>query len=485
MNNWISKVPQRYWAYLALSIWAILCFALLHKTFYWIDEGAAQALLLVWSVVDGVVSPVVTLGFPDFRTVFFAPIGFLWPGSIVAAKIATVLLMSSAAWSLYRWRQQSGDTEGAMLATGLLLVAPLMLDQIDTVSVAVYLLITFAWGAWLDQMYRETPMPFGGKYFAQLFLSFFCVTLHPAGLAYPLVLLWSWHKSPLDKKQRGYYLGGVGMMVALALLLTLGWQHVTWLANPVKSLSALFLGIENGGEFGTSRWLSAIGGLSLLLLVIWKQAGSLLKDFLGRMLLVALVIAVLVGDEIFAVVALVICLYWGLPLLLGKGGNIEGGFWRQRGVALALVMVISTMFMMNDKARYEIVQSGYLEPRDQLIKGFSENKDIFPGDKIVRDSPEKKGIRVASQWPARTMLACRCDALPLPPNAKDSDALFAMLKGINYILFDPRKPMNSDLSRNLAMMGAVKAETIVLEQGGVVIEMKNTTTPSQAPAEVK
>lgn len=484
MNDWISKVPQRYWAYLALSAWAIMCFALLHKTFYGIDEGAAQALLLVWSVVDGVVSPVVTLGFPDFRTVFFAPIGFLWPGSMVAAKVVTILLMSGAAWSLYRWRQQSGDTEGALLATGLLLVAPLMLDQIDVVSVAVYLLITFAWGAWLDRMYREAPVPFGGIYFTQLFLSFFSVTLHPAGLAYPLVLLWAWHKTPIDKKQRGYYLGGVGLVVALALLLTLGWRHVAWFDNPVKSLAAMLLGVSSGGEFGVSRWLSGVGGLFLLLVVIWKQAGSLLNDFLGRVLLAALAISVCVGDEIFAVMALVLCLYWGVPLLLGKGENITGGFWRQRGVAFSLIMVVSTMFMMNDRAHYEVVASDYLAPRDHFLKTFADDKDIFPGESAGKDSSRKKGLRVASQWPARTMLACRCDALPLPPNAQDSDALYAMLKGIDYVLFDPRKPANGELSRNLAMMGAGKAETIILESGGVVIEMKRPLIAS-APAEVK
>jgi hypothetical protein len=70
------------------------------------------------------------------------------------------------------------------------------------------------------------------------------------------------------------------------------------------------------------------------------------------------------------------------------------------------------------------------------------------------------------------MLACRCDALPLPPPAKDSDALLVMLKGINLMIFDPHDPVNSSLSSNLATMGAEQVETVALQPGGVIVEIK-------------
>ena len=70
------------------------------------------------------------------------------------------------------------------------------------------------------------------------------------------------------------------------------------------------------------------------------------------------------------------------------------------------------------------------------------------------------------------MLACRCDALPLPPNAKDSDALYEMLHGVNYLIFDPRDPANSSLSHNLSYMDSGKVETIVLQKGGVIVQVK-------------
>jgi hypothetical protein len=78
------------------------------------------------------------------------------------------------------------------------------------------------------------------------------------------------------------------------------------------------------------------------------------------------------------------------------------------------------------------------------------------------------------------MLACRCDALPLPPDAKDSEALFDMLHGIDYLIFDPRDIQNGSLAHNLANMEAGKTETIVLQQGGVIVQVKNRL-PVPAP----
>src|ERR1022692_4241500 len=101
MNNWFLRIPQKFWAYVALLLWGALCYQLLHKTSYGLDEGAARALLLVWSVAGDVVSPIVTLGLPDFRTLFFVPVGYLWIGNIVAAKISTMLVMACAVWAIH------------------------------------------------------------------------------------------------------------------------------------------------------------------------------------------------------------------------------------------------------------------------------------------------------------------------------------------------------------------------------------------------
>jgi hypothetical protein len=475
MNNWLSRIPQKYWALLSLLLWGALCFMLMDKTAYGIDEGAAHALLLAWSVADNVVSSIVTLGLPDFRAVILAPVGYLWTGNVLAAKMATIFVMSGSAWAFHAWRRQSGDSEGALLATGLLLISPLVIDQIDTISVAPFLLITFALGVWSDQIYRESPQAFGAMYFAQLFLCAVSTTLHPAGLAYPLALLWSWYRNPLNRKQQSYFVGGITLTILLSLVLTLGWSHVEWFTNPVKSLSNVLLGPSDGEKIGAFRWMTGIGVLFILLLVIWKHAGNLWTDLLGRIFLGSLAIGILAGDDIFGIIALVTCLYWGLPLVLQKRTGTQGGFWQQRGLAMLLIIVIATIFMNIDKARYQTVLEGNLSPRDNLIKALVVNIENPSTDGHTQKPPSEKPFRIASQWPARTMLACRCDTLPLPPGVEDEHALFAMLKGINYLIFDPRDPENSSLSHNLALMGAGKVETVILQQGGVIVEIKDTT----------
>ncbi len=483
MNNWLSKTPQKCWAYSALIIWAALSFMLLHKTTYGIDEGAAHALLLIWSITDNVVSPIVTLGVPDFRVIFLAPIGFLWTGDVLPAKVATILIMSVAVWAFHTWRIRNGEAESALLASGLLLISPLLLEQIDTLSVAAFMLFAFALGAWADQIYRESQKAFGGMYFSQLFLCFVAITLHPIGLAYPLALLWAWYKDPVDKKHQTYFFGGIGASILMALILTLGWSHVSWFVNPIKSLASLLLGPESDEEFGVFHWIAGIGMSLILLLVLIKQARNLWADLLGRTLLIGLAIGIFTGDAIFGIVALATCLYWGLPLLLNKSTHLQGGFWRQRGLVLVLTVFLATTCMISNKLRYEMLQTSNLSPRDSLIKILAEDSGLFLTEDKDQDAPAKKSLRVASQWPALTMLACRCDALPLPPEAKDSDALYAMLQGISFMIFDPRDLANSSLSHNLATMGVGKVETIILEKGGVIVKVKNPApAPAQSPA---
>jgi hypothetical protein len=255
-------------------------------------------------------------------------------------------------------------------------------------------------------------------------------------------------------------------------LLTFGWHHIEWLSNPVISLSGLLSGPANQEEFGAFGWARGLGVLVILIVVIWKQARNLWIDFLGRTLLIAIITGFPAGDQTWSVMALTICLYWGLPLLLPT--NSTNGFFAQRGMALLLLFVLSTTFMLADKSQHELILSGYLSPRDNLIKSLAENTN-FGIDATGQSHTKKKPIRVASQWPGLTMLACKCDALPLPPPAKDSETLLAMLRSFNYLIFDPRDTKNSSLSQNLASVNAGKFETIALQKGGVIIEIKDPT----------
>jgi hypothetical protein len=138
--------------------------------------------------------------------------------------------------------------------------------------------------------------------------------------------------------------------------------------------------------------------------------------------------------------------------------------------------------MVIDKENYQLLPMDYLSPRDTLIKTLAEDSGLFSSSDLNQSTDAKTPMRVASQWPGLTMLACRCDALPLPPNAQDSEALFSMLKGINYLIFDPRNPKNSSLSHNLATMDAGRVETLALQPGGVIVQIKQPsvdTTPDK------
>jgi hypothetical protein len=90
---------------------------------------------------------------------------------------------------------------------------------------------------------------------------------------------------------------------------------------------------------------------------------------------------------------------------------------------------------------------------------------------VTEEQKARSAPRVASQWPGRTMIACRCSALPLPPASEDETLFLANLKGTQFVVFDPLDPVNRDLSRSFAMLGGARAETLALQPGGVLLQL--------------
>ena len=478
MDNFLSRVPSRYWGYAALALWGVISLILLRHDFYGLDEGAARSLLLLWSVTDNVASAVVTLGMPDLRSALLIPAGVLWTGSIVAPKVFALLYMACAAWLLYIWKRDNADSECALLATSLLLLSPLTLQQIDALSPGVFLLFSFALGAWLNEAYRSAPRPLGGWYFSQLFVCALSVSLHPAGLAYPLALLWSWNKQPLDQKQKQYFFVGLCFIVAFTLLIRGGWNDLDWMHDPFSSLSSIALAPGNNTP-STMQWF--VGGLALaaLLATVFKLHRQIWADFTGRTLLIAVIIGFVSCDLSWAMIALCLVSYFGLPWLLRLPLPFARGFMHQRGAALLLVFVLSTLFMRADKEHYLMRQSGLLSDQDHLIFTLaSEAERIRLLNEAQQDSKLTQRIRASSQWPGRTMIACRCDSLPLPPAAKDAEAQLGMMKSITHLLFDPQLPRNKLLAGNLAALGGGEVETQALQPGGVLLHFR-TLTPAQ------
>jgi hypothetical protein len=468
------SISARQQGFIALALWAVLTTLLLRHDAYGLDELAARSLLLSWSIADQVASSVFSFSMPDLRILPFLPVGFLWTGSVFAPKVLTVLLLALSAWLLFGWKSRVSGNESALLATGLLLISPLALAQIDAISTGVYLLTSIALGAWVDVQCRSNPRPFNGWYFAQLFVCAFSVSLHPAGLAYPLALLWSWRTLPQSLKYQRFFLAGITFIVLFILFLRMGWGGVSWLQNPLKTLGTVFTGSPLDDADPVLQWLPGGVMLALAAAVILARFHELWQDLTGRTLLLGLLIGAFVGDQAWGLIALCLILYFGIPMLLRQAQSPQdGGFFKQRGWVLLVIFICSTIFMRADKAFYEIGQHGVLSAQDELIKTLAATAEA---ERKAADADEgdKKHPRfiVASEWPGRTMLACKCDTFPLPPVERDPQTQLAKLHSITYLLFDPKRTANIDLARNFSLLGG-PIETISLQPGGVLLHVKD------------
>lgn len=471
----ISKL-YRYWGIAALLIWGGLAIALNLLRFdpYGIDEAAARALLLNWTVADRVVNPIVTLGAPDFRALLFVPLGAYWSGSFVALKVFMLVMLFAAVTLMYRWSKQHQDAESAMLASGLLLIAPIALMQINAIGSGPFLLLGFALAAWLDQRYRSVGKQLGGWFFIQMLLIVTLVTIHPAGLAYPLALAWEWRKNPLDGRQTTQMKIGIAIAAAIGLMFgyLFGNAAIGWGSNPLSTLGAADLG-RIPGDPSPMDPTGGIVAAALLGLVIFGYRKLILQQFLPRILLLGTVVGLAAADYGWAMIALALVLYCGMPLLLklndGFGANSFGG---KRGIVFAVVFIVATLFMLGDRSYRSSVINSTIEPHDEVIKALANE---------TADNDEN--FYTVSQWPARTMLALKRPVFPLPPSYETPEDLLKNLGKIDYIIFDPFDPANKDLRDNLSnLIGST--ETLVQTSKGVIVKMIHDEATKESPSPI-
>ncbi|WP_455208312.1 hypothetical protein [Kaarinaea lacus] len=459
----IERIPKPAWYLLMMCVWggAIVGFQLIRFNAYNLDEGAATALLLNWSVSDQIVNPVTTYGGPDFRALLFIPLGLYWPGSMVAAKVFALIFCFLAALFLYQWCQENESEESALIATGLFLIAPVLIYLADTISTGPFLISIFGAGLYLDKKYRASQHSISSLYFIQMLVIAVSVTLHPMGLAYPLALAWQWYKNPKSEIQKKQVWGGIGITSVVILAMQTGWIDIAWGSNPLISLHNAITGY-NLREPYLDHWIGGAIAALLLAFLIYRHFKKLSQDLMGSMLLLSIFIGLSAADQNWAMVAVALILYMGIPSLIALNKSSTSlNFMGQRSIVFIAIMATSLLFMQADKSYATQIIGEVLTPRDQLIQRLSEEAA----------NPDKPFL-AASQWPAQTMIICKRDVFKLPPARESGADLLKSLGNITHIMFDHRDINNNGLSRNIAELGGY-TETVDVQPSGVIVKIRN------------
>jgi hypothetical protein len=449
--------------------WVVLVGFTLHAGPYGLTEEGSKALLLAWSIADQVPSTAITLGAPDIRLIFFLPIAFLWSGQVIAAKLLTLLVMAAAGALLYSWRARDDEGEAALLATGLLLIAPLTVERIDSLSAAPFLLAVCGIAAWLNVRLSSERGTLGGWFFAQLFLCGAAVSLHPAGLGYPAALLMYWWAEPKERRDRQIALMSVPLIVALALIMRAGWSGIAFGQNPLPAAAAVFSGSRPDVPLSVAAWLYGFALIALTVAVAIHERKRLMADLTGGTLTLSVLFGAVAADKTWALLLFALLLYGGFPWLLRACAPLKGrGLMVQRGWLWLLLVVICTAFLRTDRTDFELRRLNLLSAEDELIRDLAAGMN---GTKSAgADSGPATPILVASPWPARTSIACKCAALPLPPAAKDPESQLAMMRGVSYVILADSID-NRALANNFSQLSA-RVEVVSKQLGGVILRLK-------------
>lgn len=460
----IKKIPLGYiYAGLCVAwIGALIVSSFITRAPFGIEEAAAKGLLLGWSFADRIASPAGTFGPPDLRAILFAPVVLYWPGSILAAKVFSAVIGFLATLLLYQWSNKQGEnSEGSLIAAALLLVSPYLLLQIESMASGPYLLLAFSLGAFIHRKYHESNRLLGGWYFLQLLNVALAVSLHPIGLAYPVALIWHWLQQNENAAHRKAVIIGAIVVTSLIGAFRMGWtDSAIWLSNPLRAFGSA---ATNG--LSTLEPNANIAGsvilLTLLAALIFKERKAMMSDMLGRMVVVGVVLGAFTAGAAWSLLVVTALLFYGIPLLIRVNESLNfKGLLGQRGALMITVMFIATSSLLADKAHVHNNNLELISPTDELIRTVCADA----GD------PEKV-FRAASEWPARTMLACKRDVFPLPRAAENGEALLARIEGITHLLFNHGSAKNQDLARNIAELAGA-TETLSVQKEGVVVRIR-------------
>ncbi len=462
----LDRLSARHAGLLGLCLLSLAYMALFRYDLYGVEEAAARALLLNWSIVHQVASPVGLFGVPDLRGFLFVLLDLHWAGSLIAAKVFSMLILFATVLALYRWSERYIGAEAGMIACGLLPLLPISIMQADAVGGGIYLLAAFVAIAWLDPKVRASTFDMPGLAFLEAVLLAFSVSIHPAGLAVAVVLGFMWWRDPaVGAKKRRNVLIVLSIGLLVPLLIRMGWPDAA--AMPEDALS-FFGGMLLGPSLLPVAEETRQGvGLILAVLLVLVMAWTLWRrgrEPLTWFLLLGLLFGAWHMNDVWLFLAAAFLLYVGTPLLLQAHARLGWpGLWGQRGGVLLLLFLVATTAMSVDRMYRSIGQQHLMDASDRLIA-------VLAADAQQR---ERKFLAV-SEWPARTMMACRRDVLPLSVIRRDDDAQAFLqgVEGVTHFLFDPRAERNRDLARVFSALSSYY-ETVALEEAGVVLKRRD------------
>jgi len=463
LSKIIDSIQPRHIGLLAMCGLAFLYMALFRYDSYGIEEGAARALLINWSIIDQIANATPLFGMPDLRALMFIFLDIHWAGSLPAAKIFTLFMVFSTALMLYRWGENNDNAETSTIATALLLIAPITVMQVDSISSGVFLLFCFICAFWLEKMYSDNKRTLPGSIFMLIVMSAFAVSLHPMGLALPiaLILLWLPKKSTQNesKKRRNLMLG-IGISTVLLLVMRWGWAGLENQGEHLASLGTILTGspiLQTTPPIGYGLIVASLLAFTIAIYIYRRYF-----EFFSLTLVIACLIGLLRPDTSWALMALTCILFLGLPMLtaLHRRTGIQN-LIGQRGLILILIVVCTSMFTSADK-HYRMISQ---------LKLKSDTDYLLTSAALIANQNNTEFL-MASQWPARTMLATKRDVLPLPPQRvlENIETFTEKTAGITHFIFNPNAPENKALSRISASLGH-QMEAIELMPAGVIIQV--------------
>ncbi|MDQ6979640.1 MAG: hypothetical protein Q9M09_05585, partial [Mariprofundaceae bacterium] len=386
--------------------------ALFRYDLYGMEEAATRALLINWSIIHQIASPIALFGVPDMRGFLFVLLDLHWAGSLIAAKVFSMLILFASILMLYRWGERRHSAEATMIACGVLPLLPISIMQADAVGGGIYLLLALVAMSWLHEVIRESPFNVPGQMFLQAVLLGFAISIHPFALAALGVLLFLWWRDtdqPVKKRRNVTIALLIGSTIPL--LLRMGWPDAAPLDGAfLPFVSQIVLGPDLLSasvdmRMGVGIMLMTALCATVLVFIMRKK-----HDTLAWFLVLGLLFGTLHINAAWLFMAAVTLLYLGAPALIALNQRIGWeGLVGQRGLVLLVLFIVTTTAMITDRRYQEIEQHhlmGEVDHAIALLSAEAANRDVK--------------FLAASEWPARTMLATKRDVFPLP-HVKDGE----------------------------------------------------------------